>query len=1306
MGSTFGELGYACAINVAVLAGMLVVYTILSKQPLNARVYFTKWQFGESVASVQASHVASASALPALPAAAASLVHALRRARAMRRRGAVERTGISASMTPQCTAIARSPHPSHHGLRSSLNSFPSLPLLAPPRPSLPLPAAPRPSPTLLASPRHPSAIPRTSLPSPAPPRPSLPLPAPPWPSLPLPPLPVPPYPSLPLPAPPCPSLPLPASPRPSMPLPAPPCPSLPLPAPPRPSMPLPAPPCPSRPSLSLPTPPCPSSPLHAPPASPCPSRPSLSFPTPACPSLSLPTLPAHPCPSLPLPAPPCPSLPLPAPPCPSLPLPAPPRPIPSFCGLCWQEAAEKYEKEAAEKYEKVKMKGNVIKHRHPSHSIHHSEAAEKYEKVKMKGNVVKRRQWFNLSLRSYRHAFSWVAVALAMPQRELIAHAGLDNVVFLHTLKLGFKIFGPILIVAAAVLLPVNYLGGGLQQQAQSDPDLTYSDIDMLSIANIPNRSSLAWALYMMRVEHRTVADMRLDYLADQQRAPNQFTVLVRQVPKHPIKTVPEHVDHFFSVNHRGTYLLTQPVYNANRVARLEKKRHKLENKLTELHIKLERFPHKPLTVRMGCMGLVGERVDAIQHYQDRLEEICDEIIAERERVISDPASTMPAAFVSFSSRWGAAVAAQTLQSKNSSQWITHWAPEQRDVKWSNLPIPYEQLAVRRVLVLLAAAAIVFFYTIPVGFVQSLANLDKISRYLPWLQPVLTIPVVNALITDILSGLALKLFMALLPYLLVFLASLEGHVSRSQIDLAATGKYFWFIIGTVFVTNVMGGALMSATYDLSQHTTSIPQILGSRIPTKATFFMTFTMVDGWVGMGGEALQVWYLLLFHLKSSVLVRTPADRIKAMRARPLRLVDSLSQVELYFLLPFVYCVTNPLYLPFALAFYILAFVIYRNQIINVYCPRYEMAGAFWPHFHARLVAAMLVQQVALGGILSLKEAPTQACCLIPLPFVTLIVHWAFIRGQFHSTFSKLALEEANRKDTIDRTVHPNEGPHSFLARAYLHPSLQSAFTMLDGDEEQGGAGGGDSSSSDDDDKDGDEEEGGGKKSKHADRHAQTRLVPVKRHPFSSTAQASPAVPNGSNGLEGVAGTSPPAHLRRSVSDGPGSSAAAAVATVTAVTSAAAAAASSAFAAARNAASGGAAFTAASTGRVAADAADSSTHTPHGIPPASHDQSSEASPYHSCELHSVVIDGPEDLSQNVPLSASSAARPDYPVGDTGVQRGAAASEGMTGGNRGERKPSPQTAGTEPLLAGGGGDQGGKSSGMGKAIGVPVFRL
>ncbi|GJP40668.1 hypothetical protein CLOM_g323, partial [Closterium sp. NIES-68] len=423
---------------------------------------------------------------------------------------------------------------------------------------------------------------------------------------------------------------------------------------------------------------------------------------------------------------------------------------------------------------------------------------------------------------------------------------------------------------------------------------------------------------------------------------------------------------------------------------------------------------------------------------------------------------------------------------------------------------------------------------------------------------------------------------------------------------------------------------------------------------------------------------------------------------------------QVELYFLLPFVYCVTNPLYLPFALAFYMLAFVIYRNQFINVYCARYEMAGAFWPHFHARLVAAMLVQQVALVGILLLKDSRTQAWCLLPLPFVTLIFHYAFIDGQFTSTFSKLALEEANRKDTIDRTVNPNENPHSFLARAYLHPSLQSAFTLLDGDEEEGGHS--DDSSSSDSDKDGDEEEGGRKKSKHADRHANVHLVPVKRHPFSTSAHASPAIPGGSDGLERVGSRSSPPNLRpRSVSEGPVSSASAAMA---AVTSAAATAAAAAFAAARSAASSGGAFGGAlNSDRGASDDAKSQTST--GMQFSTPRGSTEVSPFHSCELVSVVVDGPKDPSQNLPLSpssstSSSAPPPDFPGEDGALQRGAAANARATGGSSRGMRPSPQTAGTEPLLAGGGGvgrgenggEGNGTSSGKGKAVSVPAFRL
>lgn len=112
---------------------------------------------------------------------------------------------------------------------------------------------------------------------------------------------------------------------------------------------------------------------------------------------------------------------------------------------------------------------------------------------------------------------------------------------------------------------------------------------------------------------------------------------------------------------------------------------------------------------------------------------------AERERVISNPKSIMPAAFVSFKSRWGAAVCAQTQQSSNPTLWLTEWAPEPRDVYWSNLAIPYVELTIRRSLMAVALFFLTFFFIIPIAFVQSLANLEGIEKVVPFLRPVIEV---------------------------------------------------------------------------------------------------------------------------------------------------------------------------------------------------------------------------------------------------------------------------------------------------------------------------------------------------------------------------------------------------------------------------------------------------------------------------------------------------------------------------------------------------------------------------------------
>ncbi|CAK9184958.1 unnamed protein product, partial [Ilex paraguariensis] len=89
----------------------------------------------------------------------------------------------------------------------------------------------------------------------------------------------------------------------------------------------------------------------------------------------------------------------------------------------------------------------------------------------------------NLDLRSYLKFLNWMPDALKMPELELIDHAGLDSAVYLRIYLIGLKIFVPITFLAWAILVPVNWTNSTLEKGPSK---LTYSDIDKLSISNIP----------------------------------------------------------------------------------------------------------------------------------------------------------------------------------------------------------------------------------------------------------------------------------------------------------------------------------------------------------------------------------------------------------------------------------------------------------------------------------------------------------------------------------------------------------------------------------------------------------------------------------------------------------------------------------------------------------------------------------------------------------------------------------------------------------------------------------------------------
>ncbi|CAI0625961.1 unnamed protein product [Linum tenue] len=655
----------------------------------------------------------------------------------------------------------------------------------------------------------------------------------------------------------------------------------------------------------------------------------------------------------------------------------------------------------------------------------------------------------NLDFRSYLRFLNWMPEALKMPEPELIDHAGLDSAVYLRIYLLGLKIFVPIACLAFAVLVPVNVTNHTLDKVA----NVTASNIDNLSISNIPLESQRFWAhivmayaftfwtLYVLMKEYEKVASMRLAFLASEKRRPDQFTVLVQNVPPDPDESVSELVEHFFLVNHPDHYLTHQEVYNANKLASLVKKKKSLRNWLDFYQLKYFRNQAQRPMIKTGFLGCRGEKVDAIDLYTSKIEKISMEIAEERARVAKDPKAIMPVAFVSFKTRWAAAVCAQTQQSRNPTLWLTEWAPEPRDVYWQNLAIPYVSLTIRRLIIGVAFFFLTFFFMIPIAMVQSLASIEGIEKAAPFLEPIVETDFIKSFIQGFLPGIILKLFLIFLPTILMMMSKFEGFNSLSSLERRSATRFYIFNIVNVFLGSIIAGtAFEQLNTFLKQSTSDIPKTIGVAIPMKATFFITYIMVDGWAGVAGEILMLKPLIFYHLKNFFLVKTEKDREEAMDPGSLGFNIKEPRIQFYFLLGLVYSTVTPVLLPFIIIFFAFAYVVFRHQIINVYNQEYESAASFWPAVHGRVLIALIIAQLLMMGLLSTKGAALATPFLIALPVLT-FWFYRFCQGRYEPAFVRYPLQEAMMKDTLERAREPNLNLKGYLQQAYVHPVFKSA-------------------------------------------------------------------------------------------------------------------------------------------------------------------------------------------------------------------------------------------------------------------------
>ncbi|OIW17329.1 hypothetical protein TanjilG_22441 [Lupinus angustifolius] len=628
----------------------------------------------------------------------------------------------------------------------------------------------------------------------------------------------------------------------------------------------------------------------------------------------------------------------------------------------------------------------------------------------------------------------WVRRAWEPSDDEFLSIAGLDAFVFMRIFVFSLKVFTFGGIVGILFLLPINYMG----TQLRDDSEFQKKSLDSFSISNVNNGSNRLWihfcAAYvftgvvciLLYYEYEYISSRRIACFYSSKPEPHQFTILIRGIPVPPGRTCNEAVESFFQEYHPSTYLSHSVVRRSSKLQILVTDAERLYRRLTQLKHK-DAAPQRHR--RDGCLGLFGHKVDIVDQYEKRLGDIADNVRIEQFSMVG---KEVPAAFVSFKSRFGAAIALNIQEGVNPTDWITERAPEPHDVYWPFFSVTFIRRWISKMVAFVASNALTLLFLIPVALVQGLTHLDQLETMFPSLRGILRLTVVSQVITGYLPIQILHMFLSFVPPVMIMISSLQGYISWSQIQKSACTKVLWFTIWNIFFANVLSG---SALYRLTVflEPKEFPRVLAEAVPAQASFFIAYVVTSGWTNIAIELFQMIPLFYNYINQIFYGHTDDD----FEAPSIPYHSEIPRILFFGLLGITYFILSPLILPFLLVYFCLGYIIYRNQLLNVYVPKFQTGGEFWPTVHNYTIFSLLLMHIIVIGIFGLKKLPLASASTLPLPILTLLFN-EYCQKRFFPIFKGYPVECLIKKDREEQNDPSMSEFYDKLASVYNDPAL----------------------------------------------------------------------------------------------------------------------------------------------------------------------------------------------------------------------------------------------------------------------------
>ena len=374
-------------------------------------------------------------------------------------------------------------------------------------------------------------------------------------------------------------------------------------------------------------------------------------------------------------------------------------------------------------------------------------------------------------------------------------------------------------------------------------------------------------------------------------------------------------------------------------------------------------------------------------------------------------------------------------------------APATEDIIWSNINRGHIFGYIQQSLSLLITVVLTFFFAIPVSIISAMNSYNSIMNYFAthhvspqadkmldqlntWFETHQKWRSRVDYLLPLISPWLLLGLLALVPVVLsLFMRSIFRDARTvSECDRLLFSRYNVFLFYNAFLVYIITSSVMENLAGAS--VSEVMKNIGATLPKPAAFYLKFILIKGLMGLPFELIRsssyiIWMFKLLFINDETL----SNRSKTVIG--LRSIyhpgsfpygKLLSEHMLIFLLVMCYAAIAPVILPCGVMFFLLSYIVYKQQLLYVYEPEYESGGKVFLSMVNYYFFALLISQILLLCLLVTKLAYSQLWYFLLLPIIT-ITAARILYKHYGKCAMELPINIAYRCDTFNEKAMETE-------------------------------------------------------------------------------------------------------------------------------------------------------------------------------------------------------------------------------------------------------------------------------------------